>query len=361
MRGDGAGEVVIQDNEVIDYRGGAFVDFATDAFDVLATLQNNTITSTKNLSINNNRYIGEGNTYNGEALPDGEFDPDWVDYGLYVPDSIGEAPMMQPEYNWVSEDGVYLLKARGAYTLEGTDGRDVLEALAKGTKMLRGGDGDDVYLLFGQNTIIENENEGFDWIINKGGWAITLPENVEGYINYSDKAMVHLRGNDLDNVLIGGVAGNERIFGNDGDDILYGGGTGGDQLVGGDGNDRMYFSEGDTRFDGGAGFDTLALYENQSLDIASMPARKIEAVDMRDAGTGAESIALDIGDILSLSDDDALFVIGDVGEDQVALSGNATQQANIDAFGEAFAHFTADNGGDLYVQIGLSLNGSEVV
>ncbi|PQO89319.1 hypothetical protein C5614_28990, partial [Massilia phosphatilytica] len=69
---------------------------------------------------------------------------------------------------------------------------------------------------------------------------------------------------DNDN-LIGG-AGNDSIEGNGGNDNLYGEG-GNDTLVGGDGNDYLQDYEGSNALYGGAGDDTIIVYEAQTQAV----------------------------------------------------------------------------------------------
>lgn len=77
--------------------------------------------------------------------------------------------------------------------------------------------------------------------------------NGETYFNAST-GNDNLNGNDLDNILLGGV-GNDYLAGAKGDDVLFGG-EGQDNLHGESGNDTLIGGDGNDTMNGGTGNDT---------------------------------------------------------------------------------------------------------
>lgn len=122
----------------------------------------------------------------------------------------------------------------GNDTIKGGAGADILEA-GRGVDTLIGGVGDDIYYMQGDDTVIENAGEGYDWVYALD--HMTLPDNVEGLV-MATRGAANAYGNALSNT----------IFGNDKDNIIDGGG-GNDSLVGGGGNDTFVFQAGQTHGD----------------------------------------------------------------------------------------------------------------
>ena len=122
-----------------------------------------------------------------------------------------------------------------------------------------GGRGNDTYVVrHAGDQIIEREGEGIDEVVTEVSY--TLPPHVENMrvfgssVNSTEERPV-LRGNALDNHIIGAPFSYEEIYGLEGDDILDGGGRHGAYLDGGPGNDRLLNSFGESR--GGPGADTF--------------------------------------------------------------------------------------------------------
>lgn len=193
--------------------------------------------------------------------------------------------------------GNRLTGGQGVNLLTGGLGNDTIEGgLAK--DVLIGGVGDDTYVLrdvnpidplinrFVYDAVVENPGEGFDEVIifRAGGVsAYTLAAGVE-MGDYRGSGNFNLRGNDLDNRLLGnlnvdtleGGAGNDWLLGYSDSDILIGG-AGNDHLDGGGnasgGGDTASYADATSGITvglgiataqdtGGAGVDTLIGIEN---------------------------------------------------------------------------------------------------
>jgi Ca2+-binding RTX toxin-like protein len=101
---------------------------------------------------------------------------------------------------------------------------------------LIGGLGDDLYeVLDAGDVVIENANEGRDWVISLISY--TLEANVEDLSLSSAAGAINGTGNDLDNWIAGNASAN-ILAGLGGDDIILGGG-GADIMSGGIGADRF--------------------------------------------------------------------------------------------------------------------------
>ncbi len=151
-----------------------------------------------------------------------------------------------------------LLQARGEHNrLNGMDGDDLLEGSAHGDILdggfgkdtMTGAGGDDTYHVDDlADVIVELEGQGTDTTVT----AIShqLAANVENLIAVENAAIDELRGNGLDNLIIGsegdnlleGDAGNDRLQGLGGNDVLQGG-EGSDTLEGGIGDDTYLVSD----------------------------------------------------------------------------------------------------------------------
>ena len=138
--------------------------------------------------------------------------------------------------------------------LTGNSGNNRLDG-GTGTDSLSGGAGDEWYVIedyYGADTILEAADEGIDWVEWRNGSDYTLPENVEHVTTLSNSfgGTVFLRGNALNNTLIG--VGNGRTY--------LDGGPGADMLVGGMlDNTYIVDSLGDTIVEknNGQGVDTV--------------------------------------------------------------------------------------------------------
>ncbi|WP_404406410.1 Ig-like domain-containing protein [Pelagibacterium halotolerans] len=136
-----------------------------------------------------------------------------------------------------------------------------------------------------------------------------------------------------------GDGGPNPLTGSDGDDVLIGGG-GADTLLGLKGNDVLHVSDATfVLVDGGEGTDVLVL-DGADIDLdftggldAGNDVTGIEAIDI--TGSGANTLALSLQDVLDLSDTtDTLKVFGDA-DDAVNAAGfvlDAEPSEPIDGF-----------------------------
>ncbi|MBI5279529.1 MAG: cadherin domain-containing protein [Burkholderiales bacterium] len=118
--------------------------------------------------------------------------------------------------------------------LLGNDGANVLDG-AQGADSMAGGKGNDTYYVdVTSDVVVEDPAGGTDLVYVAGGFAYTLPNNVENVTRIGGLASMTW-GNGLGNVMIGD-AGNNQLQGLGGADVLDGK-QGMDSMYGGDGND----------------------------------------------------------------------------------------------------------------------------
>lgn len=109
-----------------------------------------------------------------------------------------------------------------------------------------------------------------------------------------------------DDILNGSDSG-EKLVGGGGDDLIDGGG-GSDFLNGGGGNDTLVYDEADYKILGGGGMDTLWFMNgSQQLHLSSKTVSGIERLLLEEGGN---QIWLSAADILRVSDDDRMRVVG---------------------------------------------------
>lgn len=109
-----------------------------------------------------------------------------------------------------------------------------------------------------------------------------------------------------DDILNGSDSG-EKLVGGGGDDLIDGGG-GSDFLNGGGGDDTLVYDEADYKILGGGGMDTLWFMNGgQQLHLSSKTVSGIERLLLEEGGN---QIWLGAADILRVSDDDRLRVVG---------------------------------------------------
>ena len=146
-----------------------------------------------------------------------------------------------------------LLGNSGDDMLFGNGGNDILNGGA-GADLLVGGTGNDTYIVDDLgDTIVELAGGGNDRVETSLA-SYSLEANVEN-LTYTGTGDFTGSGNELNNIITGGAAG-DSLYGGDGNDRLFGG-DGADYLEGGIGNDTLNGDVGDDYLDGGEGNDTL--------------------------------------------------------------------------------------------------------
>jgi subtilisin-like proprotein convertase family protein len=156
--------------------------------------------------------------------------------------------------------------------------------------------------------------------------------------------------------------GADKILGHEGESMLRGG-AGNDRLSGGAGNDILVLDIQDLNIDGGSGFDELRAEGGSIGQVIDLSNTRIEQIEFIDVGrnTAQDEIILTEADVLRVSDDDIIRIIGDAG-DLVTATGFTTRGTDVVENGLTFANFIGSNGTNLYVEIdGIIMNGSEVV
>lgn len=204
----------------------------------------------------------------------------------------------------------------GNSRVEAGDGNDSLTGAAEGRNELVGGNGNDVYYLKSKDdVVIEEADEGTDTVLTNLDYTLTA--NVEN-LRMQDGAY-RGTGNDLDNRIIG-TDGDNVLQGLAGNDILQGG-DGNDQLSGGDGNDTLRGDNGHDRLIGGAGNDRLM--GGDGHDILEGGAGR----DTLEGGAGWDLITGGDGnDVFMMRDDDVAFYTEDTitdfesGVDRIAIN-----------------------------------------
>ncbi|MDH5722638.1 MAG: cadherin-like domain-containing protein [Alphaproteobacteria bacterium] len=143
-----------------------------------------------------------------------------------------------------------------------------------------------------------------------------------------------------------GGSGNDTLIGNEFANILNGG----------SGNDSLYYDALDT-LDGGSDNDTLVTIYESIIDISSSLLSSIENIDLSNALGDVVDVVL--SDILSLSDNDDLYIVGDGALDVVNVTGGSNI-GTVDVSGITYAHYT-DGVADLYIENSLSINETVIV
>ncbi len=157
-------------------------------------------------------------------------------------------------------------------SLVGGSGDDTLDG-GSGADTLTGGAGDDLYYVDNVNdTVVEVAGEGSDEVYASVNYNLAAGQRVETLRVFGSAGLI-LRGNELNNTLVGGS----------GDDTLEGG-TGNDTIQGGDGNDSISTDGQSAVIDGGTGNDSIRL-DGTSSSTGTV-----------DGGTGSDTVrSADLG------------------------------------------------------------------
>ncbi len=195
----------------------------------------------------------------------------------------------------------------------------------------------------------DTDGDGYDDIVVAGRNNVTVVYGRDQFgtlTEFGTSANDVMTGTSADQNLIGGL-GNDWIDGAAGRDVLKGGA----------GDDRLVYDADDFRREGDAGFDTLVLDGSGiTLDFDVLAPRAvtgIEAIDL--GGSGANTLALSLNDVLALSDStDTVWISGN-DDDQVQSTGQGWVSApggNVEHLGEIYASYIA---GDATLMIDLDI------
>lgn len=166
-----------------------------------------------------------------------------------------------------------------------------------GANRLAGGAGNDTYYAELGDTIVEAANAGIDFVYTSSN-SFTLAANIEN-LTFTGAGDFTGVGNGSDNIITGGLGG-DNLSGGGGADTLIGG-AGNDVMNGGSGNDTFVFSPGggqdtingfDANPSGGQDLLDLTAYGITSANFAA----RVSIVDL-----GADTqITIDGGDVITL-------------------------------------------------------------
>jgi len=228
-----------EDNNVVEYAGGIFVDTTDDVIHVHGTDEGagpndmgmddevhvQTSGSNIRITMNGASPVDFASADFDEVHVRGHENQDMLETG----DDLTNTPM----WFFGGQGHDRLIGNKGPDRLYGGPGNDWIDG-HEGDDLIYGGDGHDNI----------NGQQGDDQI-----W-----------------------GEDGDDVLIGAQA-NDKLYGGDGSDDLRGGISGDDELYGGNGRDTLNGGDGDDLIDGGADFDDVEILDDgQTGTTASVPA-----------------------------------------------------------------------------------------
>ncbi|MBP2639092.1 MAG: peptidase and matrixin and adamalysin [Firmicutes bacterium] len=189
----------------------------------------------------------------------------------------------------------------GDDTVDGGTGRD----------SLYGGAGNDVYVVDNATgLVVEEADAGTDTVRTSVSLTVAY-DHIENFVA-TGAGSVNITGNSLDNMITGNSVANV-LRGGDGDDTISGGG-GTDQLYGDDGADLLVYTSTVTKYDGGAGDDTVdasgwVVSGTTTIDLNSSKFTGIETV------IGTENKDLITGTLGSEA------ILGGAGNDTIVYKG----------------------------------------
>ena len=192
------------------------------------------------------------------------------------------------------------------------------------------GDGFDDLIIGARLAEPNGIGSGSSYVVFGGNFTGGVETQVAGD---GDQTLTATLGAGVD-ILIGG-RGDDTLISDGGDDVLRGG-EGDDilaipdtsfsprRLVGGNGNDTL-------RFDGsGLVLDLTAIADNRIVDV--------EVIDIR--GSGANTLTLDVREVLNLSSHSNTLIVRSDTEDTVNVGAGWTQQSDEMIDGDSFEVFT---------------------
>jgi Ca2+-binding RTX toxin-like protein len=224
--------------------------------------------------------------------------------------------------------GEILVGSNEADIIYGNGGNDVIRGLGgndtlvggTGTTFLFGGLGNDIYVITDAASYAsEYLGGGIDTLYTSVSMTDPLANGIENLFNAFQGGALTLRGNELDNLIVGSQA-SDTMYGNGGNDTIIGsainpsgyhGGEGNDHLIGGAASDGMAGENGNDVLegrgapggglydflDGGAGNDTYVLTNQTGATFVITDASGIDTITStisRNLGTyaGIERLTL---------------------------------------------------------------------
>jgi Ca2+-binding RTX toxin-like protein len=212
----------------------------------------------------------------------------------------------------------------GDDTLIGMAGNDVLNG-GTGNDFLDGGRGDDILTGGAGDNFLSGRSafkDTVDYSQDPGAVKVNLADHFDPSLqSIVGKATNGFGGTDtlhhIENVF--GTPFDDTITGDNNDNILNGFG-GNDNIKAEAGIDIIILAEawpsgtgGNLKINGGVGGDTLKLTGfDITLDLLSIPNADLKQVDHIDLGAGGNnSVELNVGSVLSMTDSNTLFIEGD--------------------------------------------------
>jgi hypothetical protein len=197
-----------------------------------------------------------------------------------------------------------------------------------GDQFLTGGDIDDLLYGGAGNDTLDGRDGNDELYGGSGNDVLVGGDNDDQLEGGTGADMLH--GGDHGDILSGG-GGADELYGGDGGDWLHGeggsdrldGGSGSDFLLGGTDDDVLLWDAGDFLVDGGDGEDELLVIAND-LDLSSFGGTltSIETIDLA-SDSGANTLTLTAADVLDMTDNGLLTVLGD-GRDAVVTEADWT-------------------------------------
>ena len=126
-------------------------------------------------------------------------------------------------------------------------------------------------------------------------------------------------------------------------------------------NDIMIYSKDATMIDGSLGTNYLRVEASESgenIDVGhNVNLHGIEVIDMKNQAS--DKLSINVDDILHITDQHVIAVHGDA-VDQVNITGDFTQGANVEQAGTSYSSYTSSNGAQLLVELGVQVHADPV-
>ncbi|PLY15612.1 MAG: hypothetical protein C0631_06645, partial [Sedimenticola sp.] len=154
---------------------------------------------------------------------------------------------------------------------------------------------------------------------------IAFRAGESGSNSNADFSITEITFNIPGKIQLSGTNSAETLTGTDASEIIDGM-AGADVISAGSGYDEIVFDSADSVVDGGAGFDTLIVPDNDDLDFSAIANGTIQNIEQIDLIAGNHDITnLTVADVLDMTDSDNLLeILGDAA-DSVSLSASEWQ------------------------------------